>query len=318
MAKQYKIESRLVEIEPSDTEPLKKGVPLLEIMTPAEAQASPALQELPEAVKRTEDIHFCKAEVHTDYLCGTFLIPRRDAVKNDAGGAAHHNTKEIRFSYAVLKDHVFLIDEGGYVLETVQKLGENLPRGHGGLGFFLADFLDTIISGDLLFLTEIENRIAHMEDEVLCGNIENFNHKIMACRRQIMRYSHYYLQLSEVSNVMQQNDSGFFTQHEIQAFHLFADRVSRLHSEALMLREYCTQLREVYQSQIDIKQNKIMKILTVVTTIFMPLTLLVGWYGMNFKYMPELNWEYGYAVVIGLSAVIVAVCIWVCRKKHFF
>lgn len=60
-----------------------------------------------------------------------------------------------------------------------------------------------------------------------------------------------------------------------------------------------------------------MKILTVVTTIFLPLTLIVGWYGMNFKYMPELNWKYGYLAVILLSAVIVFFCVRICRKKHF-
>ena len=84
-----------------------------------------------------------------------------------------------------------------------------------------------------------------------------------------------------------------------------------------MLREYSTQLREVYQAQIDIRQNKIMKILTVVTTIFLPLTLIVGWYDMNFKYMPELSWKYGYLAVILLSAVIVFFCVRICRKKHF-
>ena len=55
----------------------------------------------------------------------------------------------------------------------------------------------------------------------------------------------------------------------------------------------------------------------MVTTIFLPLTLIVGWYGMNFKYMPELNWKYGYLAVILLSAVIVFFCVRICRKKHF-
>ena len=60
-----------------------------------------------------------------------------------------------------------------------------------------------------------------------------------------------------------------------------------------------------------------MKILTVVTTVFMPLTLIAGWYGMNFTAMPELNWKYGYAAVIILSAATVSLCIYLCKKKHF-
>ena len=66
------------------------------------------------------------------------------------------------------------------------------------------------------------------------------------------------------------------------------------------------------------RQNKVMQLLTVVTTIFMPLTLLTGWYGMNFDRMPELHWEFGYAVVIGISVILVIVEIWYFKKRAGF
>ena len=78
------------------------------------------------------------------------------------------------------------------------------------------------------------------------------------------------------------------------------------------------QLRELYQSQQDAQQNKIMCILTIVTTLFLPLTLLTGWYGMNFAYMPELHWKYGYPAVIIAAIVIVAIEIMYFKKKKFF
>lgn len=84
------------------------------------------------------------------------------------------------------------------------------------------------------------------------------------------------------------------------------------------LREYSLQIRELYQTQIQMRQNKVMQLLTVVTTIFMPLTLLTGWYGMNFDRMPELHWEFGYAVVIGISVILVIVEIWYFKKKGWF
>ena len=75
-------------------------------------------------------------------------------------------------------------------------------------------------------------------------------------------------------------------------------------------------LREAYQSQLSIRQNDLMKVFTVITAVFLPLTLLTGWYGMNFAYMPELRWRYGYPVMIVLGAVIVAGLIyWFKRKK---
>jgi magnesium transporter len=86
---------------------------------------------------------------------------------------------------------------------------------------------------------------------------------------------------------------------------MFSSRVDRLYNSATHLRDYTIQLNDLYQSQLDVRQNRIMTVLTVVTTIFMPLTLIVGWYGMNFKYMPELESRLGYPIVIVLSLFIV-------------
>ena len=68
---------------------------------------------------------------------------------------------------------------------------------------------------------------------------------------------------------------------------------------------------------MDIAQNRVMQLLTIVTTIFLPLSLIVGWYGMNFD-MPELSWEYRYPVVIVLAVVIVAVLIRYFKRKKWF
>ena len=77
------------------------------------------------------------------------------------------------------------------------------------------------------------------------------------------------------------------------------------------------QLREAYQSQLSIQQNDLMKIFTVVTVLVLPLSLLTGWYGMNFAGMPELGWKYGYPAVITVSVLIVAGLIWYFKRKKW-
>ncbi len=84
-----------------------------------------------------------------------------------------------------------------------------------------------------------------------------------------------------------------------------------------MLREYAMQVQDVYQSEIGIRQNNVMKVLTIVTTVFLPLTLIAGWYGMNFVYMPELKWVYGYPVAIGASILVIIVSLWIFKKKKY-
>ena len=83
------------------------------------------------------------------------------------------------------------------------------------------------------------------------------------------------------------------------------------------LLDYTNQIRDTYQSRLDVKQNRIMTVLTVVTTIFMPLTLSVGWYGMNFKYMPELDSVWGYPVVIVVSLLIVVSSLLFFKRKKW-
>ena len=73
----------------------------------------------------------------------------------------------------------------------------------------------------------------------------------------------------------------------------------------------------MYQSRINMKQNRVMQFLTVITTIFMPLTLITGWYGMNFRFMPEIQWRYGYMAVMGLSAVILIIEYIIFKRKKW-
>ena len=77
-------------------------------------------------------------------------------------------------------------------------------------------------------------------------------------------------------------------------------------------------MREAYQAQIDIEQNNIMKLFTLITAIFLPLTLMVGWYGMNFKYMYELDSIYGYPVFIVVSFIVCVLLILYFKKKRWF
>ena len=78
------------------------------------------------------------------------------------------------------------------------------------------------------------------------------------------------------------------------------------------------QIRALYQSQIDAQQNRIVTMLTIITTIFLPLTLIAGWYGMNFPGMPEFSWKYGYIGVIAISVLIVIIEIIFFKRKKMF
>ena len=127
----------------------------------------------------------------------------------------------------------------------------------------------------------------------------------------------HYAQLIDLSQELEENENGFFTEENIRYFHMFTSRVERLYNLAAYLRDYTEQLGDVYHLQLEAKQNRIMTVLTVVSTIFMPLTLITGWFGMNFRYMPELEWRGSYPVVIIVSVLIVVVCLILFKKKKW-
>ena len=185
-------------------------------------------------------------------------------------------------------------------------------------GSFFYTFLELIIAKDMHHLQELEDKLDQLEDQVLAGQLEGFNLKMTAIRKEISNWIRYYTQLDDMVCEFQENENEYFNEHELRLFHMVEKRIGRLKDEAQMLREYGLQVRELFQAEIDIRQNNIMKILTIVTTIFLPLSLVAGWYGMNFTNMPELTWKYGYPAVIGISVLVVLICLWVMKKKKFW
>ena len=119
----------------------------------------------------------------------------------------------------------------------------------------------------------------------------------------------HYAQLLDLSQELEENENEFFQEDNVRYFHLVSQRVQTLHDMTSSLADYTAQIRDMNQTQIDLKQNRIMTILTVVTSIFMPLTLITGWYGMNFVHMPELASPLAYPIVIGVSILIFVGCL---------
>ncbi len=179
------------------------------------------------------------------------------------------------------------------------------------------DFLQGLIRGDTKHLEQLEDTIVGLEDAVITRE-EECVHEIVNLRRELLRLKKYYEQLQSIADELCENDNGLLSEESLRWFSIWESRVERLLRAVLNLRDYLTQVREAYQAQIDIRQNELMKFFTVVTSIFLPLSLIAGWYGMNFINMPELRWRFGYPVIIGMCALIVAGEIVLFKKKRWF
>jgi len=178
----------------------------------------------------------------------------------------------------------------------------------------LCRFFQNMIQGDMRVQEALEARIIRAEDDVMRSTTPSVMEKITDFRRSLFAMKKYYEQLGSILEGLTQNENGFVPREDQMEFQILSRRVQRLYENVHSLRDYVTQVREAYQSQIGIRQNHLMKTFTVVTAIFSPLSLLVGWYGMNLQ-MPEFAWKYGYLFVIGLAILIISVCYGI-FKKH--
>ena len=242
-----------------------------------------------------EDIMTTKAEVNYDSLTGTFCIPVQSA-----GTAVPES-----FSFALDETGIVFIDKSKNALGLIKRIQRNKKWRQPSLERFLYDFLELIIHNDLQIMQRYERELDAIERQIMDNAEEAHIERNNEIRGDIRDLRIHYEQLQDLGQELEENENGFFDEDNLRYFHMFSNRVDRLYDAATHLRDYTIQLNDLYQSQLDVKQNRIMTVLTVVTTIFMPLTLIVGWYGMNFKYMPELDWRFGYPVIIGLSIIIV-------------
>lgn len=216
------------------------------------------------------------------------------------------------------KNNIFFIcgdkDSKEHCSDIVSKLSKDAPASNEQL---LYRFFIHLFRGDMDYLDSFETKINELLTDLLSGELDNVPGEVTAQRRELLRLKRYYEQLDIMFDEIAINDNRLLSPKTIRRLTALGARTDRYLNKVNNLQELVSHIQETYQSQLAIQQNDLMKIFTVVTAIFLPLTLIVGWYGMNFRYMPELSWKYGYPLVIAVSAGIVAVLIWYFKHKKW-
>ena len=305
--KTYLIKDTLDECRPEEVR--GGGCQYVAVLTPDEWASNSGAFDMgidmdlnPDAISAT------RADVNYDSLTGTFLIPDR----NDLWG------EPFRFAFALDEKGVVFIDGGGASSGIIDGIRRTKKWKMPGLERFLYDFLEQIIHSDHELLSKYELELDSIEEKLTGRDAdEKLLVRVNDIRGNLRDLRMHYEQLMDLGQELEENENGFFRHDNLRYFHMFTARIANLRDIASFVRDYTVQLREIYESQLNIKQNHIMTVLTVVTAIFMPLTLIVGWYGMNFKYMPELNFPWAYPAVAVLSAAIAIGCIVYFKKKKW-
>lgn len=252
------------------------------------------------------NIEFCKIEAQQECLAGTLRIPRLSDVRNSY----------FRIQFFINQKHIVIVDDDNFSRQLIVRIRQNRTKQGQTRERFLYNFITQFMSRDLDFLGRYEREIMQMEEDVMDGRLDGFLSRITPIRKELLILREYYDELRDMGKELEENENHFFAKKNLKYFGTIADRADRLMGRTMHLLDYVGQIRDAYHEQVAEQQNKNMQFLTVISTIFFPLTLITGWYGMNFENMPEL--KSGYPGVIILSLIVIAVIITVFKKKKIF
>lgn len=263
---------------------------------------------------REEDLKLCnlsektraKYEVYEDFSFATLNI------LND-------QSKKINRLAFYIRRNIFIIVVLDNGLENISIIiNDAIKKANNKITLekFISYILNRIIDGSVGLLEKCEDNMIKIEDMIVKGKTsKNTNKDIFKLKKSLSLYFKYYKSIIRFVDMLMENDNDILDEENFKYLSIFESRIDRLVADVEYLIDETTHIQDLYRATLDYSQNNIMRVFTVVTTLFLPLTLITGWYGMNFKYMPELSWKYGYLGVFVISILIVISCIMFFKRK---
>ncbi|MDT3895439.1 magnesium/cobalt transporter CorA [Staphylococcus arlettae] len=179
--------------------------------------------------------------------------------------------------------------------------------------------LDSLIDDYFDYTYNIEDKVYEFEDTQVNGvSNQQIMDDVFKLRSDVIKLKRLVYPMQTLIIDLKE-DQVLFTDHQSELYKQHVeDHIIKQENILKVSQEMTNEIRENYVSYTSYKMNKIMEVLTLVSMVFLPLTLIAGIYGMNFRYMPELNWHYGYFIVLSIMLIITIVCIWYFKKKRWF
>ena len=205
--------------------------------------------------------------------------------------------------------------------DLFDSLRQRLLHGRGRIRAQGADYLayvvmDTVVDRYFTLADALEEVIEAVEERLLGRPRAQTFTTIQRLRRELVYIRKAIAPLREVLTALLRSDTELIGERTEPYFRDVADHIIRVIETMDSYRDLINGMLEIYLSSVSNRMNEVMKVLTVFATIFIPLTFLVGIYGMNFDYMPELRWKWSYPILWLLFFLIpAALLIWFRRKK---
>ncbi len=217
---------------------------------------------------------------------------------------------------------IFIEKEVAYFVGDDSRLDtfyqQNFTDKDESIGQVIKEYLSFVIGEYAASIDACEEDMLKLEERVVNNQkIDDFNSRILNFKHRLLTLKRVYAELLDILEYLCEDNNDFYSDEEVRRFVILNDKVARQYNHVDSVLDLLSEIREAHQSDEESKQNHIMSVLTIVSVIFLPLTLIVGWYGMNLK-MPEFESEIAYPLVIIACLIIVIVNIYYFKKHHWF
>lgn len=195
------------------------------------------------------------------------------------------------------------------------KEGANIRK--NGADDLLYALTDAVVDNYFEVLEQIGEKIDEIEDELLLNPKREILQEIYILKRDLIYMRKTLWPMRNAISSISKNDYELIDERTLYYFRDVYDHIVQMIDIIETYREICSGMLDTYLSSVSNKTNDIMKVLTIFSTIFIPLTFIAGVYGMNFKYIPELNWKYGYIGFWVISLVVTGFMVRFLKNKKW-
>jgi magnesium transporter len=199
----------------------------------------------------------------------------------------------------IVGDNFLLSFQEGIKGDVFPLIRDRLRSGRGkirklGVDYLAYSLLDAVVDGYFVILEKLGERIDLLEEELIARPGRPIIEQLYQLKRELLFLHKAVWPLREVVSSLVRRESPLIRETTAPYMRDVYDHVVQAIDSVEIYRDMLSTMLDLYLSSVSIRMNEIMKVLTIIATIFMPLTFLAGVYGMNFKHMPELEWKYGY------------------------
>lgn len=240
-----------------------------------------------------------KMEDHGEYL----FIVLKMAFDPEQGQEA----AALQLSLLVGADYLISFEEADSPIFA--PIYERLRAGKGRARKLGADYLaytliDTVVDNYFVLLENLDERLEVLEQQLIFSPDPLVLRKIHDLKADLLHLRRSVWPLREVVSALERSESNLLQEATLIYIHDIYDHTIQVIDTIDAYRDMIASMLDIYLSSVSNKMSEVMKVLTIISTIFIPLTFIAGVYGMNFRYMPELEWEWGYFFIMGLMSVV--------------